>query len=344
MRRFQNLWVVLCLVSLFACQVPVLEVPPAESKSTSFPAEVSSLTETLIAAESTPIPVDDIYPISLSPTEPLDALQFSPYDCELSACILTQPVLYRRPILKPFIDKIDATYPFGSNGGGMYEVHHGVEFVNASGTEVIAVGDGTVIVAGKDVKTRFADWLNFYGNLVIIEHSPTGISQPVYSLYGHLSEIDVLVGQEVKAGDVIGKVGATGYAIGSHLHFEMRLNENTYSQTVNPVLWLEPQVTDLDGIKGNLAGVVVDRWGDRLPDREITFQALHKDGSGRLRRFFVNTYADQALSEVSPYGENFVLADLPAGDYKLSIYNGKLIEVTISVLPGKTTFITLRVP
>ncbi len=344
MRRFQSLWVVVCTLSLFACQVPVIEVLPGESPSTFIPAEVSSLTETVTTVENSLLPTDINFPTISPQTEPIGNFQFSPYDCEQSACILRTPALFRRPIDLAFNDKIDATYPFGSNGGGMYEVHHGVEFVNPSGTEVVAVGDGIVLVAGKDLKTRFADWLNFYGNLVIIEHSPTELNQPVYSLYGHLSEIKVQKGQAIKAGDVLGLVGATGYAIGSHLHFEIRLGENAYVQTVNPVLWLESQVTDLDGTKGNLAGMVVDRWGDRVLDREITIDALQKDGSGRLRRFFINTYIDKSLSEVSPYGENFVLADLPAGDYKLSLYNGKMVEVTVSILPGKTTFIILRVP
>ncbi|MGC8852560.1 MAG: M23 family metallopeptidase, partial [Hydrogenobacter sp.] len=58
-----------------------------------------------------------------------------------------------------------------------------------------------------------------YGNAVIINH-PSGYS----TLYGHLSRIEVKVGQKVKAGDVVGRVGSTGRSTGPHLHYEVIKN------------------------------------------------------------------------------------------------------------------------
>lgn len=272
------------------------------------------------------------------------SIEFNAYMCEAEACILEQLILLQRPIAPGLTNWIDATYPFGDTSDGKYDIHHGVEFNNPSGTEVMAAGDGIVKVAGDDLKIRYSNLLDFYGNVVIIEHQQNEIPEPIYTVYGHLSEINVSVGQEVHQGQLIGLVGATGYAIGSHLHFEVRFGSDRYNHTVNPVLWLVPRVSDTDGVLGNLSGQLINRWGEVVKDKQITVEALQKDGSGRMRRFFINTYVDVDLSRVSPYHENFSLADLPAGKYRISIVNGKLFETTITIMPGQTTYITLRVP
>jgi hypothetical protein len=272
------------------------------------------------------------------------SIQFNAYMCEAEACILEQPFLLKRPIAPGLTNWIDATYPFGDTSAGKYDIHHGVEFINASGTEVLAVGNGVVRAAGDDLKTRYSNWLDFYGNVVIIEHQQNEIPEPIFTVYGHLSEINVSVGQEVQQGQLIGLVGATGYAIGSHLHFEVRFGNDLYNHTVNPVLWLVPRVSDSDGVLGNLSGQLINRWGELVKGKQITIEALQKDGLGRMRRYFINTYADVDLSRVSPYHENFSLADLPAGKYRISIVNGKLFESTVTIIPGQTTYITLRVP
>ncbi len=80
----------------------------------------------------------------------------------------------------------------------------------------MAVADGTV---------KFAGVSGGYGNLVIIEHG-----NGVETYYGHCSSITTKVGTQVKAGDVIAKVGSTGNSTGNHLHFEIRIN----GVSVNP--------------------------------------------------------------------------------------------------------------
>ena len=78
------------------------------------------------------------------------------------------------------------------------------------GANFIAANDGIVTKAGMN---------SAYGNMVIIDHGG-GIS----TLYAHGSEILVHVGQTVKKGESVLKVGSTGYSTGPHAHFEVRIN------------------------------------------------------------------------------------------------------------------------
>jgi hypothetical protein len=88
--------------------------------------------------------------------------------------------------------------------------HSGVDLPSPTGTPVHAAQSGRVVLAEE---------LYFAGNTVIIDH---GFG--VYTLYGHFSEIDAKVGDEVKVGDVIGKVGATGRVTGPHLHWGLEVD------------------------------------------------------------------------------------------------------------------------
>ncbi len=92
-----------------------------------------------------------------------------------------------------------------------YKLHTGVDIGAEKGASIVAANSGTVIMAQYDK--------NGYGNMVVIDHGG-GIT----TLYAHASKILVKVGQEVKAGEVIAKVGSTGLSTGNHLHFEVRVN------------------------------------------------------------------------------------------------------------------------
>jgi murein DD-endopeptidase MepM/ murein hydrolase activator NlpD len=72
--------------------------------------------------------------------------------------------------------------------------------------------------AAKEGKTLYSGTMTGYGNVIILDHG-NGVS----TLYAHLSKILVNQGDTVKKGEVIGLVGATGWATGPHLHFEVRL-------------------------------------------------------------------------------------------------------------------------
>jgi murein DD-endopeptidase MepM/ murein hydrolase activator NlpD len=98
--------------------------------------------------------------------------------------------------------------------------HHGLDYAAAAGTPVSAIGNGTVLFAG-----RRGD----YGNLIILKHQ-----NGYKTYYGHLSKIarGVRNGAKVGQGSIIGYVGATGLATGPHLHYEARIGD----RPVNPTL------------------------------------------------------------------------------------------------------------
>lgn len=114
-----------------------------------------------------------------------------------------------------FIKPISAsiTSRFGSRWGSN---HKGTDFGAATGTSIKAAASGTV---------TFAGWNSGgYGYLVIISHG-----NGVQTYYGHCSSILTTAGAQVEQGEVIAKVGNTGRSFGSHLHFEIRINDVAYN-------------------------------------------------------------------------------------------------------------------
>jgi len=98
------------------------------------------------------------------------------------------------------------TDPFSGEGA----IHTGVDISAPIGTPVHASGDGVVL---------YAMWMSGYGRLVVIDH---GSGYQTY--YAHLSRFAVVPGEEIRAGELIGYVGMSGRATGSHLHYEVRYN------------------------------------------------------------------------------------------------------------------------
>jgi murein DD-endopeptidase MepM/ murein hydrolase activator NlpD len=103
--------------------------------------------------------------------------------------------------------KVSVISGYGARGRSF---HHGIDIYNVLGADVFAVTGGIVSYAG---------WMSGYGNLVEVQHK-NGLS----TRYAHLSGIIAAVGQNVSPGEVIGKVGSTGRATCTHLHFEVRVN------------------------------------------------------------------------------------------------------------------------
>jgi murein DD-endopeptidase MepM/ murein hydrolase activator NlpD len=99
--------------------------------------------------------------------------------------------------------------------------HTGVDIANDQGSPIHAKADGEVAYAG---------WEGGYGKLVIIRHG-NGYS----TYYGHLSELRTAVGKQIKRGDVVGLMGATGNTTGPHLHYEVRI----FGAAVNHIKYLE---------------------------------------------------------------------------------------------------------
>jgi murein DD-endopeptidase MepM/ murein hydrolase activator NlpD len=91
-----------------------------------------------------------------------------------------------------------------------WRAHTGVDFAAPKGTRVLSAAEGTVVFAG---------WKNGYGNAVEIKHGGA-----ITTLYGHLSGLasNIRPGSRVRQGEVVGYVGATGWATGPHLHYEFK--------------------------------------------------------------------------------------------------------------------------
>ena len=119
--------------------------------------------------------------------------------------------LWTSPFVRPVPDPANSAFGTRSVLNGQpRSPHSGADFISAAGTPIKSPSGGRVVLAGDRYYT---------GNTVVIDHGLT-----LFSLFAHLSEIQVKAGDDVKAGDVIGKVGATGRVTGPHLHWSVRLD------------------------------------------------------------------------------------------------------------------------
>lgn len=122
-----------------------------------------------------------------------------------------------------FIVPLEAGYaissPFGNRGA---EHHDGIDLASPFGTPIMASSDGIVVGTGYDASA---------GNYVIIRHG-----NGLYSNYFHMSEIGTTIGDNVKAGTIIGFVGSTGNSTGDHLHYGISTEE--WGGYMNPADYL----------------------------------------------------------------------------------------------------------
>ncbi|MBS4073090.1 M23 family metallopeptidase [Algoriphagus aquatilis] len=153
-----------------------------------------------------------IVPKFNSPLEVGDNSEFEKYLEEFKRTISNTP------IGSPIEGRITSSFGIRSNPffGEKRESHKGLDISARHGSPVRCTADGKVVFAG---------YKGDYGKLVIISHGGD-----YETLYGHLSEILVKEGQEVKANTFIGKVGSTGRSSGPHLHYEIHKND----KKINP--------------------------------------------------------------------------------------------------------------
>ncbi len=117
------------------------------------------------------------------------------------------------PLRKPVNGEIDTTSNFGVRMDPFLHVpamHTGLDFRGELGEPIHATAVGTVTAAG---------WSGGYGKMVEIDHG-NGLA----TRYGHLSQIDLYVGDKVRVGDIVGRLGSTGRSTGPHLHYETRVD------------------------------------------------------------------------------------------------------------------------
>jgi murein DD-endopeptidase MepM/ murein hydrolase activator NlpD len=127
------------------------------------------------------------------------------------------------PLRKPLAGELEMTSPFGVRIDPFLHqasMHTGMDFHANFGDPIYATAAGRVTKAG---------WEGGYGQMVEIDHG-----EGLATRYGHMSEIGVAVGQKVRIGQVIGRVGSTGRSTGPHLHYETRVN----GEAVNPEKFL----------------------------------------------------------------------------------------------------------
>jgi len=126
-------------------------------------------------------------------------------------------------LLWPLPGHYDISSGFGGRTdpiNGKKANHTGIDIPAPAGTSIVAAESGTVIIA---------QYVNGYGNTVVIDHGD------IQTWYAHAKKLDVKEGDEVKRGQHIAQVGATGRATGNHLHFEVRKN----GTAVNPMSYVK---------------------------------------------------------------------------------------------------------
>jgi murein DD-endopeptidase MepM/ murein hydrolase activator NlpD len=233
------------------------------------------------------------------------------------------------------------SYQFGSTGGNRYRPHHGMDIANSSGTPVRAATTGEVIHAGLDDPELLGPYNRFYGNAVVIRLDRrlpiAGGELDVFLLYGHLSEVYVARGQRVQPDDIVGAVGMTGIAIGPHLHVEMRVGANTYENSVNPYLWVEPPSGN-----GAVAVRLLTADGRTWPRARLTLARF--EGNTATWARVIEIYPDDESVNPNPtWGENGAMEAVPAGYYYLvGSVNGERVSGQAEVRPGQTTFVEIR--
>jgi len=299
------------------------------------PPSTQAITETIVNPTSTIQP-------SLKPTFtllPPSATSFptippteTPIPCDprtADFCITEGHLIFQRPIQPPYNDLVERTYPYASTADGTRDPHHGVEFENEFGTPVHAAADGIVVFAGPDDVAIYSPWREYYGNLIVIDHG-----NDLFTLYAHLSKIDVEAGDVVSVGELIGEVGRSGVAIGSHLHFEVRQGDvEDYYSTENPELWLIPRQTF-----GAMALSILD-VSSNFQQAEITIQQ-YSSSNALLGVDYLDTYHPTLVTG----NENAGIGDLPAGRYRITlISNGHLYERWVEVESGKLTQVVIVV-
>jgi len=238
-----------------------------------------------------------------------------------------------RPIEADQVNWPLANYRYGGTVFSPTTVHTGVDIPAEKGTNVHAAGAGTVVWAGWGFFTGTPDDYNDpYGIAVAIKHDFGYANETLYTLYAHLDSTGAHVGERVEAGDVLGRVGETGFTTGPHLHFEVRLGVNSYYHTRNPELWIAPPQG-----WGVLVGQVVKKDGDFVSELDYKVVAVSPK-----RTWFMRTYGKEAVQSDAYYQENTVLSDLPAGKYIIKIpredNENKSYDLEVEIFPGQVTF------
>ena len=333
------------LAALVACRsgapLPDTLSPTSPIATASPTLQVSSTSRptSVLVAEGIPMQTALSEPLATVAADPLRFVFPTPGPAPVSAW---RPPLYPTPWAPSAYDHFYFARPIGADevnwpvadyryGGEFFEdvIHTGVDIPATKGTTVLAAGAGEVIWAGYGVYRGGYDITDPYGLAVVIRHDFGYQGQPLYTIYGHLDQVDVAEGQFVTTGQPIGLVGETGRVTGPHLHFELRVGENSFYNTRNPELWLVPPVG-----WGVLAGRVLDSSGQPISAQLVI---VHSNLNGQ--NWFARSYGVGSANSDPYYRENLVVGDLPAGRYELrAAYGGFSYTMEIEIRPGVVNY------
>lgn len=308
------------------------QTPTVTQTPTSTPTETAEPTET-----PTPQPISN---------ECSDAPSFAPDYRKywLSDRVWPRPVENPQPHF--WMDKplpgggrylINPTFPYGWDQSGRLVMHTGVDSGGGGlGTKLPAVADGTIVMARSDKNEWLGFRCNWYGELVVIELDQKLNGKSVYALYGHVLNISVEEGERVARGQTVAEVGFGGAAAVPHLHFEVRVGENDYFSTRNPMLWVRPPET-----RGVIAGRLIDPNGSPWEGVWISARSLEEGGGEQVTW----TYLDDPFHLVNPdeiYAENFVFSDVPPGKHRLILeVQGTRYSAEVDVVGGEISTVEI---
>lgn len=224
----------------------------------------------------------------------------------------------------------NAGYPYGSDGSGRYLLHNGLDMADADDALAVAPAEGEIVLARDDIDELFGWRCDWYGQIVVLRLDERHDGQPVYVLFGHVRDVQVVEGQRMARGEPLAREGTAGVATVAHLHLEVRVGANTFGATRNPLLWLEPWSGS-----GVVAGRLVDPDGRAWQGVTVTLI----DDDGALLNTF--TYLDDPDHLIRPdpaLGENFVFGPVAEGRYTAFVeVQGEEYRRTVEVSDGQLT-------
>ncbi len=232
-----------------------------------------------------------------------------------------------RPISPEYQNLKDQTYLYGSTMGGNFRQHQGNEYNNPEGVPILAVDDGDIVYTDTSI------------GHTVLKCNTKSDTTTIYAHYHHQHEILKMVGERVKRGEAIGTIGKKGNVTNEHLHFEVAVSprdsaKDSVSTTRNSELWVEP----LPGC-GTIVGMLKDSQGNAVPGARI--YGVTKPIPTETPFSFAETYKEKVHPD-ELYGENFVIGDVPAGEYILRAdIEGRKSRVKVRVEPGRVTRVVM---
>lgn len=238
----------------------------------------------------------------------------------------------------------ETPYPTGitSNYGyrndpitGEKSKHSGIDIAGGVGNgiiNIIAAKSGIVVypTANANISCSSNDYScnNGSGNYVIIEHSDGN-----FTLYAHLHEnsISVTAGDSVEQGQVIGKMGSSGYSTGTHLHFEVREGQNNSSATVDPLDYISFESPRIVSSGGEFIDWL-NSWEGHSPI-EGDYYIVENIGDG-VRTVGGGVTLENNKDEFSKYG--IEIADYPVGS---KILKSTVDQIQLELISDKIIYV-----